>query len=219
MTSTATMATASTTAGPTFKTIATPTASELLFADDTSSKRLYWDRSFYDSIETQKRVLAESATLYVGNLAFSTRTAQIRSHFAMVGKIKQIHIGLDRHKKTPCGFCFVEYYDRASALSAVANLSGSKLDGRIIRVELDAGFHPGRQYGRGRSGGQVRDDKRATGRRGSQSSLGSNNNSSDHYGPGMKRERENPAVEGEQTQGSSAPDESMEQSAKRQKME
>jgi len=31
-------------------------------------------------------------------------------------------------------------------------------------VELDAGFQPGRQYGRGRSGGQVRDDKGATGR-------------------------------------------------------
>merc|ERR1712150_153447 len=35
-----------------------------------------------------------------------------------------------------------------------------KLDGRIIRVELDAGFKPGRQYGRGSSGGQVRDDRR-----------------------------------------------------------
>lgn len=168
------------------KSILTPSAPELLFADDTSSKRLYWDRSFYESLETQKQALAKAATLYVGNLAFSTRTAQIRSHFSLVGKVKQIHVGLDRLKKTPCGFCFVEYHDRSSALSAVANLSGSKLDGRVIRVELDAGFHPGRQYGRGRSGGQVRDDKRATGRRGSHQVPGEGG----HYGPGAKRERE-----------------------------
>ena len=42
----------------------------------------------------------------------------------------------------------------------MANLSGTKLDGRIIRVELDAGFQPGRLYGRAASGGQVRDDRR-----------------------------------------------------------
>jgi len=41
----------------------------------------------------------------------------------------------------------------------VVNLTGTKLDGRVIRVELDAGFKPGRQYGRGSSGGQVRDDR------------------------------------------------------------
>ena len=154
-----------TAAANTMTKLPTPSASELLYADDTSSKRLYWDRSFYESIDAQKEALAKSASLYVGNLAFSTRTAHIRSHFSLVGKVKQIHMGLDRIKKTPCGFCFVEYYDRASALSAIANLSGSKLDGRVIRVELDAGFHPGRQYGRGKTGGQVRDEKRETGRR------------------------------------------------------
>lgn len=164
----------------------TPSAPELLFADDTSSKRLYWDRSFYESIEAQKAALAKSASLYVGNLAFSTRTAHIRSHFSLVGKVKQIHMGLDRNKKTPCGFCFVEYYDRSSALSAIANLSGSKLDGRIIRVELDAGFHPGRQYGRGKTGGQVRDEKRVTGRAGPNAAT-----EGMQYGPGTKRGRDN----------------------------
>lgn len=191
------------------KPIATPSAPELLFADDTTAKRLYWDRSFYESIDAQKLALAKSATLYVGNLAFSTRSAQVRAHFSMIGKVKMIQMGLDRLKKTPCGFCFVQYYDRASALSAVANLSGSKLDGRVIRVELDAGFHPGRQYGRGRSGGQVRDDKRATGRRGSASAPGEGA----HYGPGDKREREPEGADQD-------PSDSMEQPrAKKQKVE
>lgn len=53
----------------------------------------------------------------------------------------------------------MEFRHRIDALSAVANLTGTKLDGRVIRVELDAGFKPGRQYGRGASGGQVRDDR------------------------------------------------------------
>jgi len=68
-------------------------------------------------------------------------------------------MGLDRFKKVPCGFAFVEYHHRIDALSAVANLTGTKLDDMLIRVELDAGFKPGRQYGRGTSGGQVRDDR------------------------------------------------------------
>lgn len=69
-------------------------------------------------------------------------------------------MGMDRFQKTPCGFGFVEYVHREDALLAIANLTSTLLDGRVIRVELDAGFQPGRQYGRGASGGQVRDDKR-----------------------------------------------------------
>jgi nuclear cap-binding protein subunit 2 len=34
-------------------------------------------------------------------------------------------------------------------------LNGTKVDNRIIRTELDAGFREGRQYGRGGFGGQV----------------------------------------------------------------
>jgi nuclear cap-binding protein subunit 2 len=93
-------------------------------------------------------------------LAFSTRSRHVRAHFAQIGPVRSVQMGLDRLKKTPCGFCFVEYHYRTDALAAVANLSGTKLDGRVIRVELDAGFQPGRQYGRGLSGGQVRDDRR-----------------------------------------------------------
>jgi nuclear cap-binding protein subunit 2 len=106
------------------------------------------------------KALEKSSTLYVGNLSFSTRVSHLKSLFSTVGKVRNIHMGLDRFQKTPCGFAFVEYHTRSHALDAVAFLSGSKLDGKVIRVELDAGFKPGRQYGRGASGGQVRDDRR-----------------------------------------------------------
>ena len=69
-----------------------------------------------------------------------------------------VHLGRDRYKKTPCGFAFVEYRHRIDALAAVAHLTGTMLDGLPIRVELDARFKPGQEYGRGQSGGQVRDE-------------------------------------------------------------
>lgn len=142
---------------------ALPRPAELLFAADTAEKKLYWDRSHYDSPAAQMRALERSSTLYVGNLAFSTRSHHLLSHFQQVGPVVRVVLGLDRFHKTPCGFGFVEYLQRRDALQAVANLTGTKLDGRPIRVELDAGFQPGREYGRGASGGQVRDEKRKYG--------------------------------------------------------
>jgi RNA recognition motif-containing protein len=50
-----------------------------------------------------------STTLYVGNLSFYTTEEQIYELFSKVGEVKRIIMGLDRFKKTPCGFCFVEY--------------------------------------------------------------------------------------------------------------
>ncbi|XP_014375783.2 nuclear cap-binding protein subunit 2 [Alligator sinensis] len=69
-------------------------------------------------------------------------------------------MGLDKIKKTPCGFCFVEYYTRVEAEHAMRFINGTRLDDRIIRTDWDAGFKEGRQYGRGKTGGQVRDEYR-----------------------------------------------------------
>lgn len=56
-------------------------------------------------------------------------------------------MGLDRYNKTPCGFCFVEYYTHQDALDCLKYVGGTKLDERIIRTDLDPGFEEGRQYG------------------------------------------------------------------------
>ncbi len=56
-------------------------------------------------------------------------------------------MGLDRFQKTPCGFCFVEYYTHQDALDCMKYIGGTKLDERIIRTDLDEGFVEGRQYG------------------------------------------------------------------------
>jgi len=98
--------------------------------------------------------------LYIGNLSFFTTEEQIYDLLLRAGDIKRIIMGLDRVKKTPCGFCFVEYYTREDAEACVRYISGTRLDDRVIRADWDAGFDEGRQYGRGRSGGQVRDEYR-----------------------------------------------------------
>lgn len=63
------------------------------------------------------------------------------------GEIKRLVMGLDRFQKTPCGFCFVEYYSHQDALDGMKYVGGTKLDERIIRTDLDEGFIEGRQYG------------------------------------------------------------------------
>ncbi|KAH7349883.1 nuclear cap-binding protein subunit 2 [Plectosphaerella cucumerina] len=104
--------------------------------------------------------LANSSTLYVGNLSFYTTEEQVYELFSKCGEIKRLVMGLDRFNKTPCGFCFVEYYTHQDALDCMKYIGGTKLDERVIRTDLDPGFEEGRQYGRGKSGGQVRDEYR-----------------------------------------------------------
>ncbi|KAJ4295079.1 nuclear cap binding complex subunit [Kalmusia sp. IMI 367209] len=104
--------------------------------------------------------LKDATTLYVGNLSFYTTEEQIHELFSKCGEIKRLVMGLDRFNKTPCGFCFVEYYSHQDALDCMKYIGGTKLDERIIRTDLDEGFAEGRQYGRGKSGGQVRDEYR-----------------------------------------------------------
>lgn len=93
--------------------------------------------------------------MYVGNLAFTTREEQVYDVFSRVGHIKRIIMGLDKVRRTPCGFCFVTFFNRRDAEDSVAFLNGTLLDERPIRVDIDWGFMEGRQFGRGKSGGQV----------------------------------------------------------------
>ncbi|OXB37893.1 hypothetical protein LQV05_001460 [Cryptococcus neoformans] len=116
--------------------------------------------------ETERRLLAHSSTLYIGNLSFYTTETQMYQLFSTCAKpeigggIKRIIMGLDRNTKTPCGFAFVEYFLHEEAVDCMRYISGTKLDERVIRCDLDPGYKEGRQFGRGRSGGQVRDEFR-----------------------------------------------------------
>ncbi|CAM9808405.1 unnamed protein product [Phaeothamnion confervicola] len=119
--------------------------------------RIYWDRKSYTSLEEHVGALRGSKTVYVGNLSFYTTEAQIYELFSKVGDVARVIMGLDRHKSTPCGFCFVEYFSGGDATASINFVHGTTLDERVIKVELDPGFRQGRQYGRGNAGGQPRE--------------------------------------------------------------
>jgi nuclear cap-binding protein subunit 2 len=53
------------------------------------------------------------------------------------------------------------YYDRFAAENCMRYINGTTLDERIVRTDWDPGFSGDRQFGRGRSGGQVRDEYRS----------------------------------------------------------
>lgn len=121
---------------------------------------MFFFSSSQGSRHDQEQRLHFTTTLYVGNLSFYTTEEQIHELFARCGDIRRIVMGLDKFKKTPCGFCFIEYYIREDAENSMRYINGTRLDDRIVRVDWDAGFVEGRQYGRGKSGGQVRDEYR-----------------------------------------------------------
>ncbi|XP_073314928.1 nuclear cap-binding protein subunit 2-like isoform X4 [Primulina huaijiensis] len=127
---------------------------------DQNKISAYRDRRFSGTQEEFEEVLLSSTTVYVGNMSFYTTEEQVYELFTRAGEIKKIVMGLDKNSKTPCGFCFVVYYSRDDTEDCVKYISGTILDDRPIRVDFDWGFQEGRQWGRGRSGGQVRDEYR-----------------------------------------------------------
>ncbi|KAF5177616.1 Nuclear cap-binding protein subunit, partial [Thalictrum thalictroides] len=121
---------------------------------DPNKLSAYRDRKFPGSQDEFEHALQTSMTVYVGNMSFYTTEEQVYELFTRAGEIKKIIMGLDKNTKTPCGFCFILYYSRDDAEDSVKYISGTILDDRPIRVDFDWGFQEGRQWGRGRSGGQ-----------------------------------------------------------------
>ena len=99
------------------------------------------------------------STLTLAQVILYDRRADPRAIFK-VRRDQTTHHGLRSIPEDTCGFCFVEYYTHQEALDCMKYIGGTKLDERVIRTDLDAGFQEGRQYGRGKSGGQVRDEYR-----------------------------------------------------------
>jgi nuclear cap-binding protein subunit 2 len=120
----------------------------------------YQHRGFRGRESELQQKLASSCLVYVGNLSFFTTEEQIHDLFSRAGPVRRIIMGLNRVTKSPCGFCFVEYFTRAATDRCVQLVNGCFLDGRAIRVDIDPEFSEERRYGRGFEGGQVRDEIR-----------------------------------------------------------
>ena len=91
--------------------------------------------------------------LYVGNLSFQATTESLRSAFASMGEVVDVHIVTDRESGQSRGFGFVTMGSAQEAQRAIAQLNGTMIEGRPIRVNEAEERQPRGGGGGGRGGG------------------------------------------------------------------
>src|SRR6476646_1075900 len=72
--------------------------------------------------------------LFVGNLAYSTTEADLRSYFGSVAPPSQVVLPVDRETGRPRGFAFIEFLDRGHAEQAIQRFNGQVFNGRPLAV-------------------------------------------------------------------------------------
>lgn len=75
-----------------------------------------------------------STNIYVGNLAFSTNTADLEALFAEHGEVTNAQVITDRDTGRSRGFGFVEMASADEANEAMRALNGHNVDGRDLKV-------------------------------------------------------------------------------------
>lgn len=73
--------------------------------------------------------------VFVGNLSFEATEEDLWEAFEEFGEIASVTILKDRISGKSGGFAFVEMPIQAEAEAAMADLNGTTLKGRILRVE------------------------------------------------------------------------------------
>jgi RNA recognition motif-containing protein len=88
--------------------------------------------------------------IYVGNLPYSATSDQLTHLFSAFGEVSEATIVLDRETGRAKGFAFVQMANEDAARTAIAQLDGTTLDNRAIRVN-EAQTRPARgdRYGNG----------------------------------------------------------------------
>jgi cold-inducible RNA-binding protein len=72
--------------------------------------------------------------LFVGNLAYSTTEADLRTYFGAIAPPSQVVLPVDRETGRPRGFAFVEFMDRSHAEQAIQRFNGQVFNGRPLAV-------------------------------------------------------------------------------------
>ena len=91
--------------------------------------------------------------LYVGNLAFSTSEAELRSMFEPHGEVASAAIVMDRDTGRSRGFGFVEMTSDDAARKAIEAVNGQNIGGRTLTVN-EARPREARSGGGGGGGGR-----------------------------------------------------------------
>ncbi|PIE17098.1 MAG: RNA-binding protein [Proteobacteria bacterium] len=92
-----------------------------------------------------------SKKLFVGGLSWDTNDASLRNAFEKFGAVTEAKVITDRETGRSRGFGFVTFEDAAAGSEAIAQMDGTSLDGRSVRVN-EAQDRRGGGGGRGRGG-------------------------------------------------------------------
>ncbi len=77
-----------------------------------------------------------SSNIYVGNLSWDVREADLQNLFEEFGKVESARIISDRDTNRSKGFGFVEMADSESAAQAISALNGKEVLGRNLKVNI-----------------------------------------------------------------------------------
>ncbi len=72
--------------------------------------------------------------IYVGNLSYEVTEEDLRKTFEAFGEVESVKIIKERFSGESKGFGFVEMPDKAEAQSAINDLNGTELKGRMLNV-------------------------------------------------------------------------------------
>jgi len=92
--------------------------------------------------------------LFVGNLTFSTTSADLEALFAQAGTVESATVVTDRDSGRSRGFGFVEMASQAEASQAISELNGRDVGGRQINVSEAKEREPRSGGGGGGGGGR-----------------------------------------------------------------
>jgi cold-inducible RNA-binding protein len=92
-----------------------------------------------------------SKKLFVGGLSWGTTDDGLHGAFAQFGEIAEAKVITDRETGRSRGFGFVTFNNDESATKAIAEMDGTELDGRTIKVN-EAEDKPPRTGGGGGGG-------------------------------------------------------------------
>lgn len=73
--------------------------------------------------------------IYVGNLPYNVKSAELREAFEAYGDVESAEVIFDRRTKRSRGYGFVEMGNDDDARGAIEALNGSDFQGRELRVD------------------------------------------------------------------------------------
>ncbi len=72
--------------------------------------------------------------LYVDNLSYSTKEADLRRIFGTFGDLAAVALITDRETGRSKGFAFVEFTNDDDAKAAMDEMNGKEVDGRVLKI-------------------------------------------------------------------------------------